>query len=51
MSQTPFFGLIGKSMVEFAPDLKQMDIDGALSGAIQELVSGANSAALDAGII
>ena len=51
MSQTPFFELIGKSMVEFAPDLKQMDIDGALSGAIQELVSGANSAALDAGII
>ena len=51
MSQTPFFGLIGKSMIEFAPDLKQIVIDGALSGSIQELVSCANSAALDAGII
>lgn len=51
MSQTTFFGLIGKSMVEFAPELKQIVIDSGLSGAIREIVSGANSAALDAGIV
>jgi hypothetical protein len=38
-------------MVEFAPDLKQIDVDKALVGPIRELVSGANSAALDAGIL
>ncbi len=51
MSQISFFELIGRSMVDFAPDLKQIDVDRALVGAIRELVSGANSAALDAGIL
>lgn len=51
MSQISFFELIGRSMVEFAPDLKQVDIDRPLVGAIRELVSGANSAALHAGIL
>lgn len=51
MSQTSFFELIGRSMVEFAPDLKQIDVDKALVDPIRELVSGANSAALDAGIL
>lgn len=51
MSQISFFELIGRSMVEFAPDLKQIDIDRALVGAIRELVSGANYAALELGIL
>jgi len=51
VSQTSFFELIGRSMVNFAPDLKQIDVDKALVGPIRELVSGANSAALDARIL